>query len=378
MDDGWRGFTVPAAGGKEFVLENAATPVHAPDMATPRSIELRSDTFTLPTPAMREAMATCALGDDVFGEDPTVQRLQEMTAALLGKEAALFVCSGTMGNLAAMLAHCGRGDEVICGDQAHVFYYEQGGMAALGGIQPRALVNQTDGTLRLEEIEHAIRGDDSHFPVTRAVALENTHNRMGGAVLMPDYTERVAELVHSRGLVLHLDGARLFNAAAALDVPAQELARGADSVTVCLSKGLGAPAGSVLAGRRDFIRRAHRARKVLGGGMRQAGVLAAAGIVSLEQMVERLLEDHANARLLVEGLAEIPGVDVDPAGVRTNIVYFDVAGDAAAWCRRLGEQGVRMFATGPRRLRAVTHANVTRAEIQEALEIIRAVAATAC
>jgi len=347
-------------------------------MSTPRAIELRSDTFTLPTPAMREAMATCALGDDVFGEDPTVQRLQEMTASLLGKEAALFVCSGTMGNLAAMLAHCGRGDEVICGDQAHVFYYEQGGMAALGGIQPRPLVNQPDGTLRLEEIEYAIRGDDSHFPVTRAVALENTHNRMGGAVLTPDYTAQVAALVDGRGLRLHLDGARLFNAAAALGLPVRELALGTDSVTVCLSKGLGAPAGSVLAGGREFIRRAHRARKVLGGGMRQAGVLAAAGIVALEQMVERLSEDHANARLLAEGLAQTPGLRVDLPGVRTNIVYFDVAADApfdaAALCRRLGAEGVRMLNTGLRRLRAVTHANVTRAEILMALEIIRATA----
>ena len=344
-------------------------------MAINNAIDLRSDTFTLPTPAMREAMSTCPVGDDVFGEDPTVQRLQELAAALLGKEAALFVCSGTMGNLTAMLAHCGRGDEVICGDQAHLFYYEQGGMAALGGIQPRTLSNQPDGTLRLEEIEHAIRPDDSHFPISRVLALENTHNRMGGTVLTPDYLRRAGDLVRARGLQFHIDGARLFNAAVALGVPVAELSAPADSVTVCLSKGLCAPAGSVLAGSREFIRRVHRARKVLGGGMRQSGILAAAGILALEEMPLRLHEDHACARLLADGLTAIPGIFLNPAAVQTNIVYFDLTADAPLdapeLVRRMAAEGVKMFDTGPRRLRAVTHAYVSKEEITTALQVIR-------
>jgi threonine aldolase len=345
-------------------------------MALQNAIDLRSDTFTLPTPAMREAMVSCELGDDVFGEDPTVKRLEAKAAEVLGMEAALLVCSGTMGNLTAMLAHCGRGDEVICGEEAHLFYYEQGGMAALGGIQPRTLRNEPDGTLRLEEVEAAIRADDAHFPVTRVLALENTHNRKGGAVLPPDYMAAAAALAKARGLRLHVDGARLFNAAAALGVPAGELVRGADSVTVCLSKGLCAPAGSVLAGGGEFIRRAHRVRKVLGGGMRQSGVLAAAGLVALEEMTARLAEDHAHARLLGDGLASIPGLAL-ASPVATNIVYFDLTTeaplDAAALVSGLAARGVKLFATGPRRLRAVTHAYVSAAEISEALTHLRAV-----
>ena len=248
------------------------------------TIDLRSDTVTKPTPAMREAMAQAEVGDDVYGEDPTVNRLQAMAAELLGQEAGLFVPSGTMGNLAALLSHCGRGDEFILGDKAHTFLYEAGGAAALGGLHPHTIPNQADGRLRLEDIRAAIRGDDPHLPPTRLVTLENTHNRCGGAVLTAAYTRSVCELAREHGLRVHLDGARIFNAAAALDVDVADLTAPVDSVTFCLSKGLCAPVGSVLCGSKEFIDRALRMRKQLGGGMRQVGVLAAAGIVALEQI----------------------------------------------------------------------------------------------
>ena len=342
-------------------------------MSLNNAIDLRSDTLTIPTPAMREAMATAEVGDDVFGEDPTVNALQELAAARLGHEAALLISSGTMGNLTALLAHCGRGDEMICGDQSHIYYYEQGGMAALGGIIPRTLPNQPDGTLRLEDIAHAIRGDDQHFPITRLVALENTHNRMGGAVLSPAYVQQVAALAHTHGLKLHIDGARIFNAAAALNVPISELTKHADSVTFCLSKGLSAPVGSVLVGSKDFIGKAFRARKMLGGGMRQAGIIAAAGLIALEQMTERMRDDHANATLLAEGIGNIAGLHVFNTP-QTNMVYFDVAAsvpfDAAELCKRAATHRVKMLPTGARRIRAVTHAWVTHDEITEAIQVI--------
>ena len=273
----------------------------------PPRIDLRSDTFTLPTPAMRKAMVSAPLGDDVFGEDPTVNQLQALAAERMGFEAALFVSSGTQGNLVSLLSHCGRGDEVIMGDQAHTFRYEQGGSAAVGGIHPRTLPTQADGSLRLEDIAAAIREDNDHYPISRLVCLENTHNRCGGRYLTPAYTRSVAELAHRHGLKLHIDGARLFNAAVAQGVDVRELVQGADSVTFCLSKGLSAPAGSVVCGSAEFIRRARRARKVLGGGMRQAGVLAAAGIVALTEMVDRLADDHRHARRLAQGIAGTAG-----------------------------------------------------------------------
>ena len=342
-------------------------------MSLNNAIDLRSDTLTIPTPAMREAMATAEVGDDVFGEDPTVNALQELAAARLGHEAALFVSSGTMGNLTALLAHCGRGDEMICGDQSHIYFYEQGGMAALGGVIPRTLPNQADGTLRLDDIANALRGDDQHFPVTRMIALENTQNRMGGAVLTAAYTQQVAELAHAHGLKLHIDGARIFNAAAALGVPICELTQHADSVTFCLSKGLSAPVGSVLVGSKAFIHRAFRARKMLGGGMRQAGILAAAGLIALEQMTERMRDDHANAILLAAGINNIAGLQVMNAP-QTNMVYFDVATsvpfDATELCKRAATQRVKMLPTAARRIRAVTHAWVTRDEITEAIQVI--------
>ena len=338
-------------------------------------IDLRSDTVTQPTPAMREAMYRAEVGDDVFGEDPTVNRLEQMAAERLGKEAALFVVSGTMGNLVALLTHCGRGDEVILGDRSHTFLFEQGGMAALGGITPRPIPNQPDGTLRLENIERAIRGDDAHFPRTRLVCLENTHNMCNGTPLTAEYTAHVARLVRVHGLRVHLDGARIFNAAAALEVDARELVRDADSVMFCLSKGLCAPVGSLLCGSADFITEARRARKVVGGGMRQAGVLAAAGIVALEEIVPRLEEDHIRARRLAEGLAEIPGVEVAP--VTTNILYFwlteEVLKTQEEVVAGLAEQGVLLLGRLEGRFRAVTHYWISDADIEVTIGAVRAV-----
>src|SRR5512142_321428 len=287
-------------------------------------IDLRSDTVTKPTPEMREAMAKAEVGDDVFGDDPTVNRLQEMAAERMGKEAALFVPSGTMGNLAAILSHCQRGDEVIIGQKNHSFLYEAGGMSVLGGISSYQIQNQPDGSLLPEDVEAAIRPDDPHDPITRLVCLENTHNRCGGTVQTPEYTRKIAKLAHDFGLKVHLDGARSFNAPAALGVPARELAEPVDSVTFCLSKGLSAPVGSVLCGDEAFIRKARRARKLVGGGMRQAGVLAAAGIVALEKMTGRLAEDHARARRLADGLRENDCVVLDPGTPATNMVFFNL------------------------------------------------------
>ena len=289
-----------------------------------RVIDLRSDTITRPTPAMRRAMADADVGDDVFGEDPTVNRLEEMAAERLGKDAALFVVSGTMANLVSLLVHCGRGDEVLLGNRSHTFFYEQGGCAALGGIHPRTLVNQPDGTLGLHDIEEAIRPDNVHFPKTRLIVLENTHNRCSGSPLTPRYMNDVKEIARRHNLKVHVDGARIFNAAVALGLDASNLVSEADSVSFCLSKGLAAPVGSVVCGSHDFIAEARRARKILGGGMRQAGVIAAAGIVALTEMIDRLAEDHDNAKRLAGGLAEIDGLSVDPGSVKTNIVYINI------------------------------------------------------
>jgi threonine aldolase len=322
-------------------------------------VDLRSDTVTFPTPEMRSAMAQAEVGDDVYGEDPTVNQLQEMAAVLMGKEAGLLVPSGTMGNLSAILAHCGRGDEVILGDKAHTFLFEAGGIAALGGIHPHPIPNQTDGTLRLEDIRAAIRPDDPHFPVTRVVALENTQNRCGGVALTVEYTQAAGKLAHRNGLSLHLDGARIFNAAIAQGVAAADLAAPADSVTFCLSKALCAPVGSVLCGSKEFIDRAHRVRKQLGGGMRQAGVLAAAGIVALEKMRDRLAEDHARARRLGECLANIPDLVLDPGTPQTNMIFLSLAEhvplEASEVAARLAQSGVLVGVIDTRRFRLVTH-----------------------
>ncbi|MGH2628360.1 MAG: low-specificity L-threonine aldolase, partial [Anaerolineales bacterium] len=270
-----------------------------------RTIDLRSDTVTVPTPEMRQAMARAEVGDDVFGEDPTVRRLEQMAAQRMGKQAALFVASGTMGNLVAVLSHCDRGDEIILGDRCHTFLSEAGGVAALGGVHPRPIATTPDGTLPLDEIEAALRGDDPHYPTSRLVCLENTHNLCGGVPIPAGYAASVGEWARRRGLFLHIDGARIFNAAVAQGVPAADLVAAADSVTFCLSKGLCAPVGSVLCGTTDFIASARRTRKQLGGGMRQAGVLAAAGIVALDTMVDRLADDHRRARELAGRLAAV-------------------------------------------------------------------------
>ena len=337
-------------------------------------VDLRSDTITHPTPEMRKAMAEAEVGDDVFGDDPTVNRLERMAADMMGKEAAVFVSSGTMGNLVSLLAQCGRGDEIILGDRSHTFLYEQGGSSALGGIHPHILANRPDGTLDLGEMEAAIRADNVHFPRTRLIALENTHNRCAGSPLSLDYMRSVKNVAERHGLAVHLDGARIFNASVALGVSARELAASADSVTFCLSKGLAAPVGSLVCGCAEFIAKARRVRKVLGGGMRQAGILAAAGIVALTTMVDRLAEDHANARTLVQGLAEIPGIVVHPDKVTTNIMYLELnhaTVTPAVLVEKLETHGVRMLATSPRQLRAVTNCHVTADGIEQTLSAFR-------
>ncbi len=339
-------------------------------------IDLRSDTVTKPTPEMREAMAKAEVGDDVYGDDPTVNRLQEMAAEMMAKEAGLFVPSGTMGNLSALLAHCQRGDEVIIGQRNHSFLYEAGGMSVLGGISSFQLKNQADGSLLLSDVEDAIRPDDPHDPITRLVCLENTHNRCGGTVQTPQYTRDLARFAHDRGLKVHLDGARIFNAAAALGVPARELAGPVDSVTFCLSKGLSAPVGSVLCGDREFIRKARRARKLLGGGMRQAGILAAAGIVALQKMVSRLSEDHARARNLANGLGNNDGIVLDEGTPATNMIFFNLAPrtkmSAPELADRLEKDGILVSPSGERRFRLVTHCWIDDAAVDKTVSAFSA------
>ena len=329
-------------------------------------IDLRSDTVTRPTAAMRAVMAAAEVGDDVFGDDPTVNALQARIASMLGKEAALFVPTGTQSNLCALMAHCGRGDEYIVGQMAHTYRWEGGGAAVLGSIQPQPLVQAADGSIPLAEIEAAIKPDDAHFARTRLLALENT---WGGQVLPLTYIEAACALAHARGLSVHLDGARLFNAAVASGTPVAAIARHFDSVSVCFSKGLGTPAGSALVGSTELISRAHRIRKMLGGGMRQAGVLAAAALHALDHHVERLAEDHANARALAEGLQGVPGVSAQPP--QTNIVFVDLVPEKAAGAvERLRAAG--LWCTGLYRLRLVTHLDVAAADIPRALAILRA------
>ena len=339
-----------------------------------REIDLRSDTVTLPTPSMREAMGRAEVGDDVYGEDPTVRRLEETAAGRLGKEAALFVPSGTMGNLICLLTHCSRGEEVILGNRSHIFVNEAGGLSAVGGLVAHTIPNRPDGTLALKDIEQAIRADNIHFPRTGLVCLENTHNRCSGAPLTAAYTDAVGRLARSRGLRVHLDGARLFNAAVALGVDAKDLVRNVDSVLFCFSKGLCAPVGSVVCGTASFISEARRKRKMLGGGMRQAGVLAAAGMIALAEMVDRLAEDHRNARKLAEGLAGIPGLAADPAVAKTNILYVDLADggvSAEALMKGLSGRGVKVLRTGPARFRLVTHRGISGDDVDDALRAFR-------
>jgi threonine aldolase len=339
-------------------------------------VDLRSDTITRPTPGMRRAMAEAEVGDDVFGEDPTLNRLEGMAAERLGKEAALFVPSGTMANLVSLLAHCGRGDEVILGDQSHTYIYEQGGMATVGSIHPRPLRNKQDGTIDLHEIEAAIRVDNIHFPRTRLIALENTHNRCFGSPLSLDYLDAVRGIADRHGLKVHLDGARLFNAAVAQRAEPREIATKAHSVSVCFSKALAAPVGSVVCGDRVFITEARRARKLLGGGLRQAGVLAAACIVALDEMVDRLADDHANARRLSEGLCHVTGLTTDPGLVTTNMVYVDIGRKdmtSQLLVERLRAEGVLVLPTSPHRIRAVIHYHITADDIQYAMDAFQRV-----
>jgi threonine aldolase len=338
-----------------------------------RPIDLRSDTVTQPTPAMRRAIAEAEVGDDVFGDDPTVLRLEERVAGILGKEAALLVPSGTMANQLAVRVHTQPGDEVLVEAQAHLYYYEAGAPAALSGVMCRCLPGQR-GVFTAADIEAALRPADAHFPPTRLVCVENTHNRGGGKVWPFERLREVAACARRHGLALHLDGARLWNASVASGVPERDYAAWFDTVSVCFSKGLGAPVGSALAGPRDLIERARRFRKMFGGGMRQAGILAAGALFALEHHRARLAEDHAHARRLAEALAGLPGAAIDPASVETNLVYFRVTQRPAAEAvAALEAGGVRLLASGPDTLRAVPNLNVSAADFARALEVFRQV-----
>jgi len=333
-----------------------------------RIVDLRSDTVTAPTEAMRKAMAAAEVGDDVVGEDPTVNRLQERVADLLGTEAAVFAASGTQSNLIGILAHCGRGDEYIVGQQAHTYRWEGGGAAVLGSVQPQPLENEADGTLDLGRVAREIKPVDDHFARTRLLALENT---AGGKVLPLDYLADARKLADEHGIAAHLDGARLFNASVALGVAPVEITQHFHTISICLSKGLGAPVGSVLAGPADLVEEARRWRKVLGGGMRQVGVLAAAGIVALDQHVDRLADDHANARALAQGLAQVPGITCDPDLVQTNMIFPRLdAADPEAVAASLAAQGVRVRPT--RTMRLVLHLDVHAEDVPRVVQAFAA------
>jgi threonine aldolase len=330
-------------------------------------IDLRSDTVTLPTPEMREAIARAEVGDDVYGEDPSVNRLEAMAASMMGKSAALLVPSGTMGNLAAMLTHCARGTKALVGSQSHTNLYEAGGASALGGIVLTAIANTDEGELDTGELARELGTPaDDHFAQPSLVVIENTHNRCGGAPVKLSHMAEVSDAARRRKIPLHLDGARIFNAALALETTPKEIASGADTVSFCLSKGLGCPVGSLLCGSREFIASAHRTRKMLGGGMRQAGIIAAAGIVALTTMVDRLAEDHQNARALAQGLALVAGLNVRPVANRTNMVVLEVDGDADAsrrFAAAMKERGVLISPREATSFRAVTHHGISRADI---------------
>ncbi len=343
----------------------------APGAKLVKTIDLRSDTVTRPTPEMRAAMARADVGDDVYGEDPTVNRLEAMAAERTGQEAALFVASGTQGNLLGLLVHCERGDEYIAGQQAHCYKFEGGGAAVLGSIQPQPVEMEPDGTLDLERVAAAVKPVDSHFARTRVLCLENTH---AGKVLPLDYLDRAERFARERGLGLHLDGARVFNAAVRLGTEVSTITGRFDTVSICLSKGLGAPAGSLLVGRRELVHEARRWRKVLGGGMRQAGILAAAGIHALDRHVERLAEDHENARRLAEGLAGLPGIFVDPHAVQTNMVFLSSDGHTLAELRAyMEERSIRLGNKSP--LRIVLHLDVTAEDVDRVVDAAQAFSA---
>jgi len=343
-----------------------------------KTIDLRSDTVTKPTPSMWKAMMHAELGDDVYGDDPTVNKLERKAADLLGKEASLFVASGTMGNLVAVMTHCKHGDEAILGKNSHVFQDEVGGIAALAGVMPNTIPNQVDGTLELEEIRTAIRVEDIHCPVTRLIILENTHGERGGVPLAYEYMKQVGELAHQNDLLVHVDGARLFNAAVSLGVPASKLVEPVDSVTFCLSKGLCAPIGSILAGSEKFIARARKVRKQLGAGMRQVGILAAAGLVALEENIDRLEEDHRRMKIFAKGIEKIDGFSIDfrnpPA---TNMLFVTLKDcipcDAEEIRMKLRDQAVLCNTAGERRLRYLTRYWISDEDVFEAIQRITTV-----
>jgi len=352
------GYTLPRRDGSDS----------APDL-----IDLRSDTVTLPSAAMRAAISAAALGDDVYGEDPTVNALEQLAAQRVGKEAAVLVVSGTMGNLAALLAHCQRGQRVILGNESHIYHYEAGGASALGGLIYHPLPTDPNGCIDLSALEAAATTiNDPHFSPPGVICLENTHNRCGGVVLTPDYLAQVRTIAYNHGLPVHLDGARIFNAAVALGVPVTELTNHVDTVMFCLSKGLAAPVGSLVAGPAEVIARVRRIRKMLGGGMRQAGIIAAAGIVALTEMIDRLAEDHANARLLAAGLAELPGVQIDLSKVQTNIVRFHLNHPrlrVAEFLAALRARGILMGSLSTTSVRAVTHYGIEQTHIEQVITV---------
>lgn len=340
-------------------------------------IDLRSDTVSQPTPEMRKAMAEAEVGDDVFGEDPTVNRLQEIAAEKMGKEAGLFVASGTMGNLVATLTHCGRGDEVIMGDKGHTFLFEVGGISALGGVFPHTLPNLPDGTMDLEQIRSAVRPADIHHPTTKLIILENTHNRCGGVVLSEKYTRSVGELARSKNLKLHIDGARIFNAAIAQNIEPSRLTSMADSVTFCLSKALCAPVGSVLCGSVEFITKARRLRKMLGGGMRQAGILAAAGIIALQTMPQRLVEDHDHAQQLAFGLSSIPSLELTFGMPASNMIFINLKDHTSIKAKTVAEHlksnAIRVGVIGEKHFRLVTHFWINEKAVEKTINSFRSV-----
>ena len=343
-------------------------------------IDLRSDTVTMPTKEMLDAITHAKLGDDVFQEDPTVNSLEEKAADLMGKEAGLLVPSGTMGNLVSILTHCERGTEILLGDKSHTFYYEAGGISAFGGIHSRQLKNQDDGKIKLSDIQSSIRVDNVHFPRTSAITLENTHNLCNGYPLDPQYVQDVVGIAHSNEIKVHIDGARIFNAAVSLGINVKKLVDLVDSVTFCLSKGLSAPIGSIICGTENFINKARRTRKALGGGMRQAGIIAAAGIVSLEKMSEQIQKDHAHAQILAKGILGIKGLSIEKDKIKSNILYFDIEKDVNLSKELLDQtkgknqypldiklENICFLETSPSRFRLVTHHGILMEDVEKTL-----------
>ena len=337
-------------------------------------IDLRSDTLTHPTQSMRDAMATAEVGDDVFQEDPTVQKLENLSAEKMGKEAALFVPSGCMGNLISLLSHCGRGDEILLGDRSHISLYEVGGVAALGGVHPRALPNNNDGTISIDLLEKGIRHSDIHCPPTRLICLENTHNFCQGSPITPDYMTEVREIANKFGLKIHLDGARIFNAAVALGVPVAKLTEKVDSVMFCLSKGRSAPVGSLVCGSSEFIVKARKARKMVGGGMRQVGHIAAAGLIAINEQVDRLQEDHDNAKFLASQLSVLDGIEVDVTRIKTNIIFFKLTGiNGEVLLNQLEQNQIKILMTDADVFRAVLHREVSKEQVQTVVKTFQSI-----